>query len=144
MTSRSRPTSASTSRSGTTDRRPWSTMKLAPRSQPTVMPSWKSEFIQGYGCGLFGGVEPYTVLHPVWAAIAMTDMPLARRPSTGWKVLWLQGFRRLHRGERVDDPGVGNGTVRRDSRLGVVVVLAAEAHEQVGDRLAKQVVLVRI
>ena len=56
-------------------------MKLSPRSQPTVMPSWKSEFIQGYGCGLFDGVEPYTVLQPVCAAIAITDMPFASRPS---------------------------------------------------------------
>ena len=26
--------------------------------EPTVIPSWKSEFIHGYGCGLFGGVDP--------------------------------------------------------------------------------------
>ena len=58
MTSVSRSISASASRSGITDRRPWSTMKLSPSSQPTVMPSWKSEFIQGYGCGLFDGVDP--------------------------------------------------------------------------------------
>ena len=80
----------SASRSGITDRRAWSTMKLSPISQPTVTPSWNSEFIHGYGCGLFGAVDPYTVLQPVCAAIAMTLMPLASRPSTGCRFLWLK------------------------------------------------------
>ena len=43
----SRVSSMSARRSGMTERRAWSTMKLSPMSQPTVTPSWKSEFIHG-------------------------------------------------------------------------------------------------
>ena len=43
----------------------------------------------------YDGVDPYTVLHPVWAAIAMTDMPLARRPSMAWRFLWLNASCRI-------------------------------------------------
>ena len=44
-------------------------------------------------------------------------------------------------GDRADDLLVGDRAVRGDARLGVLVVLAAEAHQQVRDRLAEQVVL---
>jgi len=37
--------------------RAWSTMKLSPISQPTVMPSWKSEFIHDR-VRVVGEVEP--------------------------------------------------------------------------------------
>ena len=47
MMSSSRSSSQVASRSGMTDRRPWSTMKLSPINQPIVEPSWNSEFIQG-------------------------------------------------------------------------------------------------
>ena len=39
-------------------RRAWFAITDSPSIQEIVGPSWKSEFIQGYGCGLFGGVEP--------------------------------------------------------------------------------------
>ena len=51
-------TSWSVMRSGMIDRRAVSRMKLSPNSQVIVIPSWKSEFIHGYGCGFDGGVEP--------------------------------------------------------------------------------------
>jgi hypothetical protein len=76
-----RSSSASAMRSGATERRAWSTMIDSAMSHEIVAPSWKSEFIHGYGCGFEGGVEPYTVLHPVLAPIIITDMPFARRPS---------------------------------------------------------------
>ena len=38
---------------------------------------------------MLGGVEPYTVLHPVWAAIAITDCPFASRPSRACRCWWL-------------------------------------------------------
>ncbi len=44
-------------------------------------------------------------------------------------------------GDGVDDLVVGDRTVRRDARLGVLVVLAAETHEQVRHGLAEQLVL---
>jgi hypothetical protein len=53
-----RSSSASASRSGTTERRAWLTMTDSAMSHEMVAPSWKSEFIHGYGCGLEGGVEP--------------------------------------------------------------------------------------
>ena len=41
------------------------------------------------GTLMFGGVDPYTVLQPVWAPIAMTDIPLGIVPSRAWRSLWL-------------------------------------------------------
>ena len=109
-----------------------------------MMPSWKSEFIHGYGCGLFGGVDPYTVLQPVCAAIAMTDMPLAaagRRPAAG-----SCGLNASCRITAVIAPMMSLseiGPCAADACLGVLVVLAAEAHEQVRHRLAEQLVFLR-
>ena len=43
--------------------------------------------------------------------------------------------------DRVDDVLIGDRTVLGDARLGVLVVLAAKAHQQMRDGLAEQLVL---
>ena len=47
-------------------------------------------------------------------------------------------------GDRVHQVLIGDRAVRGHARLGVLVVLAAEAHQQVRDRLAEQLVLLRV
>ena len=82
------------------------------------------------------------MLQPVCAAIAMTDMPLAARPSIACRFLWMNASCRSTAVMRADDVLVGDRPVRRDSSRPLVsfVVLAAKGHEQVRDRLAQQVV----
>ncbi len=55
----------------------------------------------------------------------------------------VERFLPQHGRDRADDLRVGDRAVRGDARLRVLVVLAAEAHEQVRDGLAEQVVLLR-
>jgi hypothetical protein len=115
-------------------------------SHEMVEPSWKREFIQGYGCGLEGGVEPYTVLQPVLAPIIMTDMPLARRPSTAWRSLVIEGVGLAEHGHEAfhDELFVGDGAilglVLSDAFGGILVILATEPDDDMGEGLAEQLV----
>ena len=57
------------------------------------------------------------------------------------RFVWLNASFSITATIGVDDFLVGDRAVARDARLGVLFVLAAQAHQQVRDGLAEQVVL---
>ena len=84
------------------------------------MPSWNSEFIHGYGCGLFGDVDPYTVLQPVCAAMAITLHAVGQAPVDRLQVLVVERLLQQHCGDGVDELLVGDRAVLGDARCAFV------------------------
>src|SRR5271165_5422380 len=119
-------------------------MKLSPRSQPIVTPSWKSEFIQGYGWGLFrrgGAIDGAAarVSRHRHDAHAVGQAAVERL-----QFLVVEGFLPHHGRERAHNVLVEDRSVARNASPGVLLILTTESHEEMSDCLAQQLVLFRV